>query len=69
MKTSIVLLKKYNLVPQKVVRVPSQSEPGTYHYVRIWKNRIECDCVAYLMGHECRHIKLVKNNEKIKSPN
>lgn len=72
MKNSILLLKKFNILPQRIFRVPSKSEKGKYHFVRVWKNRIECDCIAYMMHQNCRHIKLALKhlqNEKIKTNN
>lgn len=56
------LLKK--ILEQNLIakfRVPSKSEKGKFHIVRMFKNReLECDCIAGQFRQECSHIRKVK---------
>lgn len=45
--------------------IPSNSEQGKFHFVYLLNDKWNCDCVASSMGHECSHIKAIK--EKIKT--
>ena len=43
-------------------KVLSKSNPGEYHIVSWSEGKgWRCDCIAYVMGKECRHIKIVKS--------
>lgn len=63
MKISIQILKKYDLYPILLVKIRSQSEPNTFHYVKYYRDKhFECDCIYYQMKRkECRHIKKAKS--------
>jgi hypothetical protein len=46
-------------------RIPSKSNPGEYHIVRLLiDGSFTCDCVAAQFRNECRHIKIVKKWQK-----
>lgn len=48
----------------KTYRVPSKSEPGTFHLVqRYGDGRLACDCIAGGMGRECWHKETVRKHE------
>lgn len=45
------------VVPRKVYRVHSESEPDTYRTVTIGYRGARCDCPGYALGRSpCRHI-------------
>ena len=62
MKTSIKILKKYDLYPILLVKIHSRSNPDTFHYVKYYKDKhLECDCIHFQMTHKkCYHIKKAK---------
>ncbi len=44
------------------LKIPSKSEPGTFHIVEIYTNgEMRCDCFAAEMKKVCHHIRKVRN--------
>jgi len=45
----------------KKYKVPSKSEPNSYHIVEVDENnKYFCDCVASMYKRDCSHIKMAK---------
>ena len=69
MNTSLKILQYNGYLVEKIFRVPSKSEPGTYHIVEMMGNRtFTCNCIAGGMNRLCRHIKIVMKHMLIKYP-
>lgn len=64
-------LKSQYLKPVQKWKVASKSEKGVYHIVEeLPTGKLICSCVAGSMGKECRHKRLVVNNQnKFFKPN
>jgi len=57
MKNSLIILKKYSCIPIERYKIPSKSQPGTFHIVKHYQNgEWNCDCIAFFMGVQCKHI-------------
>ena len=63
MKILQQILVKAGLTPTSRFKILSNSKPGKFHIVEIFKDgHLECDCVAGSYKQPCHHIKVVKNH-------
>jgi hypothetical protein len=64
-------LQELYLKPLQKWKVASKSEKGVYHIVEeLPSGKLVCSCTAGQMNKECRHKRLVKNNQsKFFKPN
>jgi len=46
---------------KKIWRIPSKSEKDKHHSLKEYRDgRLECDCTAFEMHHNCRHVRIFK---------